>query len=375
MSTGIEARHARSCALKAGGARCTCTPTWQASVGHGSDRIRKTLPTKSAAKLWRQDALVAMRRGSLTEARPKTTVEEASATWLEAARAGIVRTRSGDAFKPATLRRYEQALRLAVYPTLGTAPFYRLRRRDLQDLADRLTASGAAPSTIKTTFGALGAIYARSVQRDELDVSPVAGVKTPTVRNGRIRFASRQEAAALIAATPERDRAVWAAAVYSGLRRGELMALRWQDVDLPGGTLLVARGWDENGPTTTKSSKDRRVPIIPALREHLVAQRLRQPPGVELVFGQTSARPFRADRLQERADGAWSAAGLERLTLHDCRHTYASLCIAAGINAKALQTFMGHATIKETFDRYGHLMPGSEAEAAGLLDTYLEATG
>jgi integrase len=59
--------------------------------------------------------------------------------------------------------------------------------------------------------------------------------------------------------------------------------------------------------------------------------------------------------------------------LHECRHTFASLMIAAGVNAKALFPFMGHANISITLDRYGHLMPGTEAEAASLLDTYLTA--
>ena len=70
---------------------------------------------------------------------------------------------------------------------------------------------------------------------------------------------------------------------------------------------------------------------------------------------------------------AWKKAKLERITLHECRHSFASLMIAAGVNAKALQTFMGHANISITLDRYGHLMPGTEAEAAGLLDAYLKA--
>jgi integrase len=66
---------------------------------------------------------------------------------------------------------------------------------------------------------------------------------------------------------------------------------------------------------------------------------------------------------------------LERITPHACRHTFASLMIAAGVNAKALSTFMGHANISITLDRYGHLMPGSEAEAASLLDDYLAIRG
>ncbi len=76
--------------------------------------------------------------------------------------------------------------------------------------------------------------------------------------------------------------------------------------------------------------------------------------------------------LRRRADDAWEAAGLERITLHECRHSYASLMIAAGVNAKALSSYMGHANIQITFDRYGHLMPGNEEEAGALLDTYLD---
>lgn len=60
------------------------------------------------------------------------------------------------------------------------------------------------------------------------------------------------------------------------------------------------------------------------------------------------------------------------IVLHECRHTFASLMIAAGVNAKALSTYMGHSSITITLDRYGHLMPGNEAEAACLLDSYLE---
>jgi integrase len=79
--------------------------------------------------------------------------------------------------------------------------------------------------------------------------------------------------------------------------------------------------------------------------------------------------PVRAQT--ERAAAAWKAANLPGITLHEGRHSYASLMIAAGVNAKALSTFMGHATIAVTIDLYGHLMPGSEAEAADLLDEYV----
>lgn len=204
-------------------------------------------------------------------------------------------------------------------------------------------------------MGALGAIYSRAVHRDELEVSPTLSVKVPAARNGRERFATPQEAARLLNAAPERDRAAWATAMYGGLRRGEVMALRWTDVDLNSGTIHVARSWDaEHGPGDTKNRNRRTVPITAVLREHLAAACLAQPPGIELCFGLDAHRPFRPDRLQERADHAWAAAGLERLTLHDCRHTFASLAIAAGVNAKALSIYMGHSSVSITLDRYGH---------------------
>jgi integrase len=81
--------------------------------------------------------------------------------------------------------------------------------------------------------------------------------------------------------------------------------------------------------------------------------------------------PFHPRRLTERADEAWAKADLERITLHECRHTFASLMIAAGVNAKALSTYMGQPNISITLDRYGHLMPGNEEQTAGLLDNYL----
>jgi integrase len=72
-----------------------------------------------------------------------------------------------------------------------------------------------------------------------------------------------------------------------------------------------------------------------------------------------------------RGSKAIKAAGLGSLSIHDARHTYASLMIAAGVNAKALSEFMGHATIAITFDLYGHMLPGAHDEAAGLLDAFL----
>jgi integrase len=91
------------------------------------------------------------------------------------------------------------------------------------------------------------------------------------------------------------------------------------------------------------------------------------------MFGRLAATPFDPSTVVERAKAAWNESKLTPIGLHECRHTFASLMIGAGVNAKALSTYMGHASISITLDRYGHLMPGNEKEAAGLLSTYLAA--
>ena len=133
-------------------------------------------------------------------------------------------------------------------------------------------------------------------------------------------------------------------AFYAGLRQGELRALRVEDVDLAAGVIHVRRGWDrDEGEITLKSHSGRRtVPIVAALRDYLLDHLARSGRGgSELIFGRTAADPFAANRLQRHADDAWKDAGLERITPHELRHSYAALMIAAGVNAKALQTFMG----------------------------------
>jgi len=115
----------------------------------------------------------------------------------------------------------------------------------------------------------------------------------------------------------------------------------------------------------------RRVPVIRELRPHLHRQLQQVDWSEGLLFGRTPAVPFEPSSLRTRAIRDWRAAGLTPLGLHECRHTFASVLIAAGVNAKTLCTYMGHASITTTYDLYGHLMPGNENEAVALVDAYL----
>src|SRR5262249_30644141 len=146
-----------------------------------------------------------------------------------------------------------------------------------QDLADRLVSDGLNPSTIRNTLMPLRVIFRRAVTRGELTVNPTTALELPAVRGRRDRIASPDEATKLLAALGERDQPLWATAFYAGLRRGELMALRWEDVDFENGLIRVERSWDtRTGVVDPKSTAGRRtVPMAKVLREHLAAQKLR----------------------------------------------------------------------------------------------------
>jgi len=381
MSAGVEVRHSKRCSGR-DGEDCDCRPSYQAHIydSMSGKRIRRTFRTRTAAKRWRVEALAALQAGDVRYD-STLTLRQAAERWLAGAEAGSILTRTGDPYKPAAIRGYRQVMVRRVLPAFGDRAFGSIRLRDLQDFADELVEEGLPPATIDVTFTPLRAIFRRAVRRGDLSINPVRGIELPRVRARRERFASAVEAERLIAALPEQDRPLWATALYTGLRRGELMALRWGDVDLDAGLVRVERSWDPTHSVFVRPKSDsgrRRVPVPAALRPFLASQRLRtgRRDGAALVFGTTPTRPFGGSSYRERADAAWEAAGMERITLHECRHSYASLMIAAGVNAKALSTYMGHASIAITMDRYGHLMPGSEDQAAALFDSYLTtATG
>jgi integrase len=372
MSPGIRVRHGKLCLARSGG-RCTCKPTYQANVWSAREgkRIFKTFATLAEAKAWRAEAQVALRQGTM-RAGSSGTLREAAEAWLEGTRNGAIRNRSGHGYKPSALRGYEAALVSRVLPKLGGVRLSEIRRIDVQDLADRLCADGLDASTVRNTLMPLRAIFRRALARGEVAVNPTTGLELPAVEGSRDRIASPYEAAALLAAL-ERDRALWATAMYAGLRRGELLALRWEDVDLPAGVIRVERSWDaKEGVVPPKSRAARRtVPIAAALRDQLVEHKLRSGRRVGLALGTSYTQPFTPSNVRKRANATWLRAGLDPIGLHECRHTFASLMIAAGVNAKALSTYMGHSSVTITLDRYGHLMPGNESEAAARLDAYL----
>lgn len=376
---GIRVRHSRGCSVISG-KRCSCRPSYEAFAfdRRTGRKVRRTFRSLAEAKSWRRDAQQALEAGTITSERTPR-LREAALALVAGMRDGAIRTSSGERYKPSAIRSYDESLRLHVLPELGDVRLADLRRSHVVRLAKSLLAD-RSEGTVRNALVPLRVIYREAIERGDVALSPLSDVKLPSSKGRRDRIASPQEAAALIAALPERDRALWATAFYAGLRRGELQALRWRDIDFDANVIHVLRSWDasERRDVGPKSKAGTRVVPMPEvlrarLRAPLAAHKLASPHSGSdaLVFAQDrdADSPFSAGAVQKRADRAW--AGRERITLHEARHTYASIAIAAGVNVKALSAYMGHSSVQTTLDRYGHLMPGNEREAADRLDAYL----
>ena len=367
---GIYRIHARGCK----GERCACS--YQAAVETAAGKkLRRSFDTLGAAKRWRSEMLGA---GREIVAPSKLTVKQAVEHLLAGMADGTIKNRSSRPFKPSVTRRYALGLNRHVLPVLGRSQLADVRRGHVKHLVASWERAGMSPSSIRNNLDPLRVIVREALEDRVITEDPIAGMRLDPARGRRERVADRAEAEQLLAALPASERALWACAFYGGLRRGELRALRWDDVDFDAGHIRVEHGWDDEiGEIATKSDAgERKVPLAGQLRQLLRAHKLAAGRhGDDLVFGRTATLPFIAStvRARARARAAWEQAGLQPITLHEARHSAASYLIEAGLNDLELTAMIGHSDPRTTKVIYGHLFDDSCEKVAAKLDAYLAA--
>jgi integrase len=205
-------------------------------------------------------------------------------------------------------------LRGRVIREFGARRLPDVRLSEAQRRADALVAEGLAPSTVRNIANAVRALYGWALPRGLATINPTTGLRLPTGGRKRDRIATLAEADILLRTLPVADRAVWATAMFAGLRLGELMALRVANVDLEARTLRADAelgSYDPVGRTfgTPKSAAGARVvPIMARLLPYLTAAVEGKPP-LALVFDRDHATPFAPTALAQRARRSWGAAG------------------------------------------------------------------
>jgi integrase len=378
MAVGVVRRHSTHCRSRQGG-RCNCNAGYEAWVylPREGKKVRKTFAREAEARSWRTDALAAASRGALRSVkRDGRTLAVALREFVDGMGEGTVRPKNRERYKPATVRGYDQHLRLRIAPSkLGELKVTEAQRADVQALADELLAGGLSATTVNNVLNPIQAFYRRAQDRGEVAHNPTERIDLPNSSSRRPkRIASAEEAELLLDPLRVSEQPIWATAFYAGLRRGELQALRCCDVNFSADLIRVEWNWDQyEGQISPKSDAGKRaVPLLGILSGYLREQlRLTGRGGEDLLFGRSAKEPFVSSTINNHAQECWEAVGLRTITLHECRHTFASLLIDAGANPKAIQIFMGHSKIQTTFDIYGHLLPGSHDEVRERMDAYL----
>jgi integrase len=353
----------------------------QYAVHTAEGRKRKTLYGKTrqevAAKLAKA---LSDREGGLTFDAGSLTVSEYLDRWLADSVKDTVRQR--------TWERYEQIVRVHIKPTLGRIKLKGLTPAHIRGLYREKLDAGLSPRTVQYIHTTLHKALKDAVGDGLIPRNVTEAVRAPRPAKKEVRPLSPDQARTFLeAARGDRYEALYVLAVTAGLREGELLGLKWEDIDLDVGSLAVRRTLSEARSgrffEVPKNGKGRSIKLTrqaaEALRTHRKRQnkeRLRfgnlwQDSG--LVFPAQTGTPMNAKNLTARSfKPLLERAGLSStVRLHDLRHTCATLLLGKGVHPKIVQELLGHATIAITLDTYSHVLPNMQGEAVSAMESAL----
>ena len=321
--------------------------------------------SKRLAEDWLRSTLDEARRGVLPGmVKTGATFADAAAEWLR-----YVEHDRGR--KPSTVEGYRAIVRSQLLPEFGERPIEAITTPMVETWISRMDRSA---STRTKALVLLHGIFKRARKVYDLPTNPVADVERPPMsRSGDIEVFSPEEVMALVrAAADEQDAAIFLTAAFSGLRRGELLALRWRDVDFSGSLIRVRASYAAGQVTTPKSGKVRSVPMAPDVAKALAELGTRgfKTGDDDLVFVGRLGSFVDPSALRRRYDAAVKRAGLRRLRFHDLRHTFGTRMIAKA-DIRRVQEWMGHADIQTTM-KYLHYVP-REDDARLVAEAFASA--
>jgi integrase len=345
-------------------------------------RKRKTIYGKTRKEVAKKLAkALADREGGFIFDAGNQTVSEYLERWLADSVKGSV--------KPSTYESYKWLVRRHIIPTLGRVKLASLNAAHLQGFYSSKLEQGLSPRSVQYMHAVMRRALKQALRWGLVPRNVSEAVDPPRPHKKEIRPLSRDEARRLLeAARGDRLEALYVLAVHCGLRQGELLGLRWEDVDLDAATLRVRRSLNtaREGPRfiPPKTARGRRTvklnrPAVEALRRHHHRQfeestvLADQWQDYGLVFATTAGTPISSRNLTGRSfKPLLKQAGLPDIRFHDLRHTCATLLLGSGVHPKLVQELMGHATIAITMDTYSHVLPGMGDQTANAMETVLD---
>lgn len=322
---------------------------------HGRWRERVVTGRKKDAENAMRNILEEVAKGTFEQEKEDPTFSQFAERFLKGRKNQI---------KPSTYADYEQVIKTHLDPFFGRTRVASITPSKVQTFLDKMSGKKVTAATTGKVYRVLKVILRYAMTLELIDRDPTIAIRPPRVKREEMDHLNVEEVEALLDKAEGDIRDIVPVAVFAGLRQGEILALRWRDIDFKAGVIRVVRSYHApHGFTDLKSSASRRaVPMLPRLASVLEERYMaKEEPGPdELIFPSAKGTPIDRHNLMARGfEPALEAAKLRKIRFHDLRHTYASLAIAAGMDPKALQKAMGHSSITVTMDTYAHLFPGS----------------
>ncbi len=314
--------------------------------------------TKRTAEAWLRDVLDQAHKGTLPGmVRTGATFADAAAEWLR-----YVEQERGR--KASTLADYRSVVRAHFLPAFGDQPLERITGETIEQwLTVQLREGELSRRSLQKMVILLNGIFRRARKVWKLPQNPVADIeRLPVSKRTDIEFYSPEEVQALVRASgDEQDGALFLTAAMTGLRMGELLALRWRDVDFATPTVRVTASYTAGTLGTPKSGLGRAVPLVDEVAQALarLGGRERWTGPDDLVFAGMTGEFLDGSALRRRYKKARDAAGLRPLRFHDLRHTFGSVAIRTA-DPRELQEWMGHSDFSTT-QIYMHYRPRADA--------------
>jgi integrase len=351
---------------------------WAASISLEGGK-RKTFYGKTRKEVQEQlkTALYDQQQGKLMTA-PRQTVQQFLTHWLEDVHKPAVRVR--------TYVRYEMQLRRHVLPALGGIQLSKLTVQHVQKFYSQTLQKGLSPQSVRLLHAMLHKAFDYAVRVDLLPRNVCDNVSLPRVEKRETRTLSLEQALRLIETVQgHRMEALFVLALVTGMRRGEIVGLKWSDVNLAEGVISVQRslvelkgGIIESKPKSTRGYRSILLPpfALEALKNHQKRQEHLRQGAVkwqehDYVFCTSHGTPFAASNLRTEFKAQLRKAGLPDIRFHDLRHSVATLLLEIGTHPKIVQELLGHENISMTMDIYSHVMPTMQKEAMAKLNELL----
>ncbi len=298
---------------------------------------------------------------SIAKSSSMPTFGVAAARWLRFIEHDRKRKRS-------TVIGYHSTLKCRLLPAFRDLTIDAVTSRQVEEWRVRLVESGLSARSVNKALIQLQSVFAWACDEYDLPSNPVVRVRRqPQIRSGDFDVLSPTEVSALArAAENEQDAALFTVAAFTGLRLGELRALRWRDLDFAGRIVHVRRNYVAGEFTSPKGKRVRSVPLIDQASAALdrLSRRQRFTGDDDLVFPSVVGAPFDDSHLRRRFTDALLRAGLQRIRFHDLRHSFGTLAVQA-FPLSDVQAYMGHADVQTTMI-YVHFVPKAHAAQTTL---------